>query len=135
MLDNAPYHHSLVPDGFLPDNMTKEDIADRLRGLLRKPGVPRLNRIKVRPYANNTAPPPLPSTRRPDSWHQFLFLDNSGELWMIDGVNDEGYGDAVIYYRVGSKKAGAVESTLVDEFTARLNHADHRQKWYLLGHG
>ena len=54
---------------------------------------------------------------------------------MIDGVNDEGYGDAVIYYRVGSKKAGAVESTLVNEFQGRLVHREHREKWYLIGSG
>ena len=52
MIDNATYHHTLVPDGFKPDNMKKEDIADRLRGLRRKHGVRRLTKIKVQPHAN-----------------------------------------------------------------------------------
>ena len=118
MLDNAPYHHALVSNGFRPDGMTKEDIADRLRTLPRKRGVRRLTKIKVKPYENTQAPPPLPSTTVPDTWSQYVFLDNTGELWLIDGVNDEGYGDAVIYSRVGARKAGSVESTLVEEFTA-----------------
>ena len=54
---------------------------------------------------------------------------------MIDGINDEGHGDAVIYYRVDRSKARAVESTLLPQFLERLNCPDHRQRWYMIGHG
>ena len=50
-------------------------------------------------------------------------------------MSDQGYGDAVVYCRVGSGKFGAVESTLVDVFKERLSHADHSQKFYFIGHG
>ena len=53
----------------------------------------------------------------------------------MDGVNDEGFGDVVVYYRVGLSKAGAVESTLLPDFTERVNHPDHQQRWYFIGHG
>ena len=136
ILDNAPYHHSLVADGFRPDGMSKEDIISRLPTLRRKRGVRKLKKIKVKPYADQTAPPPpLPCTRTPEQWGGFIFLDNSGEVWMVDGINDEGHGEAVIYYRVGRTKAGAVESTLLPEFLGRLNSTNHRERWYMLGHG
>ena len=54
---------------------------------------------------------------------------------MIDGVDDQGFGDAVIYSRVGGKKGGAVESTMLETFLLRLNHASHAQRWYILGRG
>ena len=42
-LDNVPYHHSLVADGFRPDGMNKkDDIVDRLGTLRHKRGVRRL---------------------------------------------------------------------------------------------
>ena len=134
-LDNAPYHHSLVADGFRPDSMSKEEIVERLRRLRRKPGVPRLNRIEVKPYADQQELPPLPCTRTPEAWIDFVFVDDSGEVWIVDGINDEGFGDAVIYYRVGSKKAGAVESSLVEVFEERLVAPNHKDRWYFIGHG
>ena len=39
ILDNAPYHHSLDVDGFRPDGMTKDAIAERLKTLKKKRGV------------------------------------------------------------------------------------------------
>ncbi len=44
-------------------------------------------------------------------------MDNGGEIWSIDGVDDQGFGDAVVYSRVGVAKAGAVESTLLPNFS------------------
>ena len=36
VLDNAPYHHTLVDNGFRPDGMSKESICERLATLPRK---------------------------------------------------------------------------------------------------
>ena len=134
-LDNAPYHHALVADGFRPSGMSKDEIIERLATLPRKRGVRRLKEVKVRPYADQLEPPPLPCPRSPQDWVGFVFVDESGEVWLVDGINDEGYGDAVIYSRVGAKKAGAVESTLVETFQARLNTDRVDEKWYILGEG
>ena len=133
--DNAPYHHTIAGEGFRPASMSKTEIVDRLTRLPRKRGVRRLREIKVKPFADNPAPPPLPCTRTPTSWNDNIFLDNSGEIWVIDGIDDQGFGDAVIYSRVGTVKAGAVESTLLPNFTARLNHVEHRERWYIIGYG
>ena len=133
--DNAPYHHSLDGDGFRPASMSKTDIVERLRHLQRKRGVPRLTKIKVKPFADNIIPPALPCTRTPTAWSNCVFLDNSGEVWVIDGIDDQGFGDAVIYSRIGASKAGSVESTLLPSFLSRLNHNQHRERWYILGVG
>ena len=92
MLDNAPYHHALVENGFRPDGMTKDEICDRLKTLPRKRGVPKLKSITITPYADNQAPPPLPPIDNPDpsTWDNFVFLENTGELWLIDGLSDQG---------------------------------------------
>ena len=39
---------------------------------------------------------------------------------MIDGMSDQGHGDAVVCVRVIKKKLGVVESTLVDDFRRLL---------------
>lgn len=137
VLDNAPYHHAMVKDGFRPDSMTKDEIVERLATLPRKRGVPKLKAITVRPYADNPAPPPLPSTDRPDptTWNNFVFLENTGELWLIDGLSDQGHGEVIVYSRVGGVKAGATESTLVQTFIDRLCAVDHKDRWYLIGYG
>ena len=41
---------------------------------------------------------------------------------MVDGLTDEGFGDAIVYTKVGKKKFGAVESSLVDDFRRLLQH-------------
>ena len=135
VLDNAPYHHASPENGFRPGSMSKKDIVERLPTLPRKPRVPALKKIKVKPYADSPPPPPLPDTHRPDCWGQSIFLDNSGEVWLIDGVDDQGFGDAVVYSRVGKSKGGTVESTLLENFLARLNHPSHKERWYILAHG
>ena len=94
-LDNAPCHHSLVPNGFRPDGMNKDDIVDRLSTLRHKPGVRRLREIKVKPYVDQLPQPPLPCTRTPQDWVDFVFVDDSGDVWWVDGINDEGFGDAI----------------------------------------
>ena len=136
VLDNAPYHHSMIDDGFRPDSMSKDDIVERLGRLRRKSRVPRLNTISIKPYANSPPPRRLPTpTSEPTTWAEFIFVDDEGAVWSVDGINDEGYGDVVVYYRVGQKKAGAVESTMVDVFKERLGHAEHPRRWYFLGDG
>ena len=40
--------------------------------------------------------------------------------WLVDGLSDEGYGDAFVYSKVGAKKFGAVESSLADDFRRLL---------------
>ena len=134
-LDNAPYHHAQREDGFRPSSMTKSEIVERLPTLPRKPRVPRLRSIKVKPYADLPAPPPLPDTRKPSEWSNFVFLDNTGEVWLIDGVDDQGFGDAVVYSRIGKSKGGTVESTLVPNIVERMNHPDHKQRWHMIGYG
>ena len=134
-LDNAPYHHTLVEDGFRPGNMSKEAIVERLRTLPRKAGVRKLKRITVKPYADQPPPPPLPCIQTPEAWAGFVFLDNGGEVWLIDGIDDQGFGDVVVYSRVGSKKGGAVESTSVEVFLQRLQCESHAQRFYMIGHG
>ena len=136
ILDNAPYHHSMVSEGFRPDAMSKDDIVERLSRLRNKRRVPKLKTIKIKPYADNPPPRRLPRpTSAPDSWAGFIFVDDGGCLWSVDGINDEGYGDVVVYFRVGQVKAGAVESTMVEDFAARLVHAEHKHRWYFLGDG
>ena len=42
----------------------------------------------------------------------------------------------MVYSRIGQTRAGSVESTLVADFLDRLSpECQHRQRWYLLGHG
>ena len=137
MLDNAPYHHAMVDDGFRPDGMSKEDICDRLSTLKRKRGVPKLTKICIKPYADNPPPPPLPCVQNPDprTWDNFVFLENTGEMWLIDGLSDQGHGEVIVYSRVGSIKAGATESTHVQTFIDRLTADDHKDRFYLIGFG
>ena len=122
VLDNAPYHHSLVENGFRPNSMSKDDIVARIHTLKRKLGVPRLTSITIKPYTDLPEPPGLPSKHDPSSWSKWVFLDNSGEVWTSDGINDEGFGDAVIHARVGGKKTGTVEQTVVPDFEERRSH-------------
>ena len=136
ILDNAPYHHTLVNDGFRPAGMSKEEIVERLQRLPRKRGLRRLANITVKPFADSLPPPPLPPIQSPEQFAGYIFLDEVGAVWQIDGVNDEGYGEAVVYARIGQTRAGSVESTLVDVFVDRLSpECQHRQRWYLLGYG
>ena len=110
--------------------MNKKEIVERLPQLKRKRGVPRLTTIKVLP-----PPPPIPDTQRPDRWSLSIFLDNSGEVWLIDDIDDQGFGDTVIYSRVDTVKGGAVESTLLENFLKRLNHPEHKEWWHIVAYG
>ena len=101
--------------------MSKEEIVDRLQRLPRKIGLRRLPNITVQPFADSLPPPPLPPIQNPEQFTGFVFLDEVGAIWQIDGVNDEGYGEAVVYARIGQTRAGSVESTLVDDFVKRLS--------------
>ena len=44
----------------------------------------------------------------------------SGRAYLIDGMSDQGFGDAIVYSRVTKSRMGAVESTLVDDFRRLL---------------
>ena len=111
--------------------MTKDDICDRLRRLPHKRGVPRLTTISITPYADQPLQPDLSCTRNPTAWRNFVFLENTGEVWIIDGLSDQGYGEVIVYARVGRAKTGDIESTHVPTFNDRLNAVDHKQRWYL----
>ena len=128
ILDNALYHHVMVSDGFRPDNMSKEDICERLSKLTHKRGVHKLTKTTITPYSDNPPPPALPSVRIPDhnAWDNFVVLENTGELWIIDGMSDQGHGEVIVYSRVGQIKRGVTESTHVQTFIARLTTDHHK---------
>ena len=44
----------------------------------------------------------------------------TGLCYLIDGMSDQGYGDAMVMARVTNKRMGAIESTLVDDFRRLL---------------
>ena len=62
-------------------------------------------------------------------------MENTGELWLIDGLSDQGHGEVIVYSRIGLIKGGATESTYVQSFINRLTTEDHKQRWYLIGYG
>ena len=110
VLDNAPYHHVHPEDSFFATGKSKVEIKAKLQQL----GV---ERIKVKPYVGEEQQcrPPVCSPLTP--WFEYeqwvLVESTTGRAYVIDGMSDQGYGDAVVYVRVTKKKLGAVESTLV----------------------
>ena len=127
VLDNAPYHHVHPEDSFFASGKTKTEIASKLREL----GV---DSIKVKPYLGEEqqiAPPAnIPGTPWAE-YEQWVFIDKStGEVFLIDGLSDQGYGDVIVYARVTKKKTGAVESTLIADFRRLLN-----EDFQLIGRG
>ena len=71
------------------------------------------------------APPPNePGTPWAD-YEQWVMVESgqeatSGRAYLIDGMSDQGFGDAIVYSRVTKSRMGAVESTLVDDFRRLL---------------
>ena len=53
-----------------------------------------------------------------DQW--VIVESTTDKSFLIDGMSDQGFGDAIVYVRVTKKKLGAVESTLVDDFRRLL---------------
>ena len=52
-------------------------------------------------------------------------------MWLIDGLTDEGYGDAIVYTRICKSKFGDIESTLVDDFQRLVSDGEY----VLIGYG
>ena len=40
-----------------------------------------------------------------------------GQVYLIDGMSDQGFGDAIVYSHITKKKMGAVENTLLADFS------------------
>ena len=117
VLDNAPYHHVHPEHSFFASQKNKTEIADKLRAL-------RVPSIKVSPYVDDDpqCDPPDPTPMTPWSdYEQWVIVESTtGKSFLIDGMSDQGFGDAVVYVRVTKKKLGAVESTLVADFRRLL---------------
>ena len=113
VLDNAPYHHVHPEDSFFATGKSKVEIKAKLQQL----GV---ERIKVKPYVGEEQQcrPPVCSPLTP--WFEYeqwvLVESTTGRAYVIDGMSDQGYGDAVVYVRVTKKKLGAVEAPLWTTF-------------------
>ena len=118
VLDNAPYHHVHPEDSFFASQHSKEDIKEFLERVQKTV-------IKVSPYAGEEQqiepPANLPGTPWADYEQWVLVESTSGLAYYIDGMSDQGYGDAIVYVRISGKKLGAIESTLVDDFRRLLN--------------
>ena len=50
---------------------------------------------------------------------------SDGAMWLVDGLSDEGFGEAIVYTRICAKKFGSVESTLVDDFKRLVRDGEY----------
>ena len=93
-----------------------------------------MSSIKVLPYEGDEVqldPPPNLTGTPWSSYEQWVIVEKTtGLSYLIDGMSDQGFGDAIVYCRITAKRFGAVESTLVDNFR-RLLHED----FMLVGRG
>ena len=125
VMDNAPYHHGRSEDCFFATGKTKEVIQEKLQELGAR-------NITVHPYSNLPNDPPQPTHTSPisdlEGW--VFFEQTTGEVYMVDGLSDEGLGNVVVHTRVGKKKFGAVVSAFEDDFR-RLLQGD----FCLVGYG
>jgi len=128
VMDNAPYHHCYSDDCFFAKDKNKDEIADKLREF-------GLAEFDVHPFAQeNVAFKDIPAVGdlRPCDYGGWVLYDKSdGMMWLVDGLSDEGYGDAIVYTRICSRKFGAVESTLVGDFQRLVNEG----VYVLVGYG
>ena len=54
-------------------------------------------------------------------YEQWVFVEGTtGKVFLIDGMSDQGFGDAIVYARVTKKKMGSVEITLLTDFRRLL---------------
>ena len=117
VLDNAPYHHVNPEDSFFAHSHSKTEIKAFLERMGKRT-------IRVKPYEGEEQqidpPAPLPGTPWSDFEQWVLVESTTGLAYLIDGMSDQGFGDAIVYVRVTKKKLGAVESTLVDDFRRLL---------------
>lgn len=80
--------------------------------------------IKVKPFEHEPLqgepPANLPGTPWAD-YEQWVMVESStGQAYLIDGMSDQGFGDAMVYARICKSKFGAVESTLIEDFRRLL---------------
>ena len=114
-MDNAPYHHCHPEDSFFANGKTKEELKEKLVEL----GV---RDITVKPFPGGATwvEPPNPEASAADFAGWVFFERSTGQCWLVDGLSDEGFGDAFVYAKVGNRKFGAVESSLADDFRRLL---------------
>ena len=127
VMDNAPYHHCFSDDCFFAKDKNKDEIAEKLREF-------GLTEFTVEPFALDDvqwrdAPAVDVQPREYAGW--VMYDKTDGAMWLIDGLTDEGYGDAIVYTRICRRKFGAVESTLVDDFKRLV----HEGEYVLVGYG
>ena len=91
-----------------------------------------VEQITVQPFAEGSTwiAPPANDAPVKDLEGWLFFERSTGICWFVDGMSDEGFGDVIVYTKVGLKKFGAVESSMVDDFR-RLLEEDF--DW--IGHG
>ena len=81
--------------------------------------------ISVKPYLGEEQQVDPPTNAPGTPWaeyEQWVFVDKTnGEVFLIDGMSDQGYGDVIVYARVTKKKTGSVESTLLEDFRRLLD--------------
>lgn len=140
VMDNAPYHHCHPEDSFFASGKTKEQLQSKLVEL-------KVKSITVKPFPHGATwvEPPNPAASASDFAGWVFYERSTGHCWLVDGLSDEGYGDAFVYSKVGSKKFGAVESSLEDDFRRLLvddfeligmgEHAIRFVRLKLLGNG
>ena len=119
-MDNAPYHHVHPDDSFFASGKTKEEMRAKLEEL-------NVESVTVTPFPEGARwvdPPADPDTQPAADFEGGVFFERTtGLCWLVDGMSDEGFGDVIVYTKIGKKKFGAVESSLVDDFR-RLLRAD-----------
>ena len=124
-MDNAPYHHLHPEDSFFASGKTKEELQGKLQEL----GVRHVT-IKPFPSGATWVEPPNPAATAAAFAGWVFFERSTGVCWLLDGLSDEGFGDAFVYTKVGNKKFGNVESSLSDDFRRLL-----AEDFSFIGHG
>ena len=127
MMDNAPYHHCFSDDCFFAKDKNKDEIAAKIREF-------DLAELTVHPFAEETVvwkETPAADVRAAEYAGWVLYDKGDGAMWLVDGLTDEGYGEAIVYTRICGRKFGAVESTLVGDFQRLVNDGEY----VLVGHG
>ena len=126
VMDNAPYHHGRSEDCFFAAGKPKTEIKEKLVELGAR-------QISVKPYEHLPPFPPQPTPESPvstlEGW--VFFEQSTGEVYMVDGLSDEGLGNVVVHTHTGPKKFGAVLSAFKADDFRRLLVGD----FCILGHG
>ena len=95
VLDNAPYHHVHPEDSFFASQHSKEDIQTFLVRVQK-------TTIKVRPYVGEEQQIEPPANLSGTPWadyEQWVMVESTtGLAYYIDGMSDQGYGNAIVYH-------------------------------------